>query len=533
MPIPSTVTPGRLGASVGAVPHHATPNPSIIVDVALRSSLVTGDQVPLFALSGAVALVVVVVGVLSPALRQRLAGILFSRNDTENDTGNSDHDNPDDNRGAGGWRARLGVGYRFPPLVVVVVGVGVASTVLWAVHSYHVSPRGFVDLNVYRLGVTQWWHGGDLYGVLPRTGVGLLLPFTYPPFAVTVLSALALPSWTASIIGIMTVSLVCLCVVVYLTVRTVWRGGGVRGALVMAGLAVPLALFLEPVDDTIWFGQVNLVLMTLVVVDLLLVDPKWPRGTLVGIAVAIKLTPVVFLLYFLLRKDYRAAITMAITAAVATAVGFVVTWSGSLGFWFGATGGAHAVGDPASPLNQSVTGALARLDVTGHTRTVVWLALVAFAAVFAIVGIRRASRSDEPVVAMVVTAGLGLLASPISWGHHWVYVVPAIIAMVAKGVQERRWGWLAAAAAAIAVYHLAPFLELDPANTWPPLSFVEGNSFVLLDIALLVLFGGRTVLRHLSPGRAPLGRRTSRLPATVSTVPARTVAETARTTHDA
>ena len=72
-----------------------------------------------------------------------------------------------------------------------------------------------------------------------------------------------------------------------------------------------------------------------------------------------------FVLYFLLRKDYRSAVTMTISAVVATGIGFVADWSGSLTFWFGGSGGAHSVGDPSSPVNQSFVGALARFGVTG------------------------------------------------------------------------------------------------------------------------------------------------------------------------
>jgi alpha-1,2-mannosyltransferase len=547
MVIPFTVVPGRLGAVVGASPHHDTPNLSNVVDSALRASLVSMYQVPVFAVLGAVALVIAVVGLVSPTRfgRGRLRGLFaVAELDLAGRIRNGRDQLvnlvfPDTDSKNAEWRDRVGIWYRFPPFILVVVGLGIASTVIWTIHSYDVSPRGFVDLSVYRLGVVQWWHGGDLYGVLPLTGVGLQLPFTYPPFAVTLLSALAVPSWTGAILGITVLSLVCLSVVVYLTVRTVWRKGGIRGALVASSLAVPLALFLEPVADTIWFGQVNLFLMALVALDCLVVKPKWPRGLLIGLAIAIKLTPVVFLLYFLLRKDYRTAITMAITAAAATAVGFVVTWSGSLTFWFGSTGGAHAVGDPSSLLNQSITGALARLDLTGNTRTLVWLVLVALAAVFGVIGIRRALRADSPVLAMVITAGLGLLASPISWGHHWVYVVPAIIAMVAKGIQERQRGWLFAAATAAAVYHVAPFLDMNLGSAWPPIAFLEANSFVLVDITLLVLFTGRTVRERLYLGYALLGRHLRRLPAlpaelpALPTLPAKVVAEIVRTPNDA
>jgi alpha-1,2-mannosyltransferase len=358
--------------------------------------------------------------------------------------------------------------YRSPQVMVPAALLGITATILWAVHSGRVSPRGFVDLSVYRLGVEAWWHHDDVYGVLPLTGIGLALPFTYPPFAVLALGPLAVPPWQVSIACITALSLVSLAAVVYVTVRRVWPHGGKRGAVVATGLLLPLSLLVEPVADTVWFGQVNLVLMALVVLDCLVPSPRWPRGVLIGIAAAIKLTPAVFVLYFLLRRDFRTTITMTVTGVVATAAGFVANWSGSLTFWFGRSGGAHAVGDPSSPTNQSLIGALARFGLTGMQQFVVWVAVVPVLGVFAAAGIRRALRSDAIPLAVVVTAVFGLIASPISWGHHWVYVVPAIIVLIAHGIQQRQRTWLFAAAALLVVFHAAAFLDLDLDRQWLP-----------------------------------------------------------------
>jgi len=53
--------------------------------------------------------------------------------------------------------------------------------------------------------------------------------------------------------------------------------------------------------------------MALVALDCLVAKPKWPRGMLIGVAAAIKLTPAVFVLFFLLRRDYRSAVTAAVS----------------------------------------------------------------------------------------------------------------------------------------------------------------------------------------------------------------------------
>jgi hypothetical protein len=568
----------------------------------------------------------------------------------------------------GAWSSmpRWIIWYRHPPVLVALSAISITVATAWVVHSLVVSPRGFVDLSVYRLGVAAWWQHGDLYGDLPPTGVGLALPFTYPPFAVLVLGPLALPPWRWSIGGLTALSVVALILVIYLTIRAAWSQGGRRGALVGTAVMLPLSLFTEPVADTIWFGQVNLLLMALVVVDCLgwpsglslgnrrarspsdsvrldglartssalgLIAPRqfpslagsiladspartrirldnpaptnvgadssaltnigadspasinvgvdslasinvggdssaltniadssasisvgadspalaeiraeclaqnkiglshrgaprfqsspfwvgvgrlgarlwmvgllwmerrrargdsgiWPRGLLIGIAVAIKLTPAVFLLFFLLRKDYRAAVTMTVTALVATLVGFFADWSGSLTFWFGSAGGAHAVGNTDALVNQSLAGGLAR---AGLPQTTLWLVLVLILLVFVVVGVRKVASAP---LAMVITAGFGLIASPISWGHHWVYVVPAIIVLAANGITRRQVGWLFAAVALVAVYRVAAFLDVG-GTEWAPVRLLAENSYVVTGVALLLIYAGPDVCRLL------------------------------------
>jgi alpha-1,2-mannosyltransferase len=451
---------------------------SSAVDDALRESFLSVYQLPEYAVVATVGLVIAIVGAFNIApLERRWAAITW---------------------------------YRLPPVLVVAALLGVTATIVWAVHSGHVSPRGFVDLSVYRLGVDAWWHDANIYGDLPLTGVGLALPFTYPPFAVLVLGPFAIPPWQVSIACITALSLISLTVVVYVTTRAAWPLGGKRGAVVATAAVVPLSLLLEPIADTIWFGQVNLLLMMLVVVDCLIPASRWPRGVLIGIAAAIKLTPAVFLVYFLLRKDYRSAVTMTISALVATGVGFVADWSGSLTFWFGGSGGAHAVGDPSSPLNQSFVGSLARAGLSGSTQAMVCVVVLPVVAVFAVAGIRRALRENAIPLAVVITAGLGLVASPISWGHHWVYVVPAVIALVARGVQQRQQAWLFAAALVVTVFHAAAFLDVD--TEWAPLRLLEANSFVVTELVLLGFYAGPAVAHRFSLVAAGLLRRARRLP---------------------
>ena len=200
-----------------------------------------------------------------------------------------------------------------------------------------------IDLEVYRFGVQAWLAGGDMYGTLPETSDHITLPFIYPPFAAIVLLPLAVAPWVLAWSALLALSTAALGLTFYVVARRLWPSGGRGGALSVASIALPLALAvqpgkaidfsqpappipafaLEPVMQTIEFGQVNLLLMALVAADVLVARPRWPRGLLIGIAAAIKLTPAAFVLYFLLRREYRAAAVAAVSGALVTGLAFL------------------------------------------------------------------------------------------------------------------------------------------------------------------------------------------------------------------
>ncbi len=361
-----------------------------------------------------------------------------------------------------------------------------------------------IDLEVYRFGVQAWLSGGDMYGTLPETSGHITLPFIYPPFAALVMVPLAVLPWVVSWTVLLALSTVALGVTLYVVVRRLWPSGGRGGALSVASIALPLALAvqpgkdisfdhpvgglpaigLEPVLQTIEFGQINLLLMALVALDLLVVRTRWPRGMLVGVAAAIKLTPAAFVLYYLLRRDYRAAATAAVSGLVATAIGFVVAPGASLTFWLHNPAGG--VSGSAFFTNQTFQAVLVRAGVDGAARTVVWLALSAGLLALAAPVIRR----GPAPLAMVATAGVALLVSPTSWSHHWVWIAPALLVAFATAWRTRSAVWITVAFASAIVFVAAPHqLGLPRADgrelLWTPLQQVVGSTYVWFTVLVV------------------------------------------------
>ncbi len=353
--------------------------------------------------------------------------------------------------------------------------------------------HGFLDLDVYRLGVRQWLGGGDMYGTLPPTKDGARLPFIYPPFAAIALSPLALIPWGLATVLNFGLAIAALSVTIYLCIRRLCPAADPWTWLVVSGFALPFALWLEPVRETIGFGQINLILMMLVAADCLVEQPRWPRGLLIGMAAAIKLTPAVFLLFFLLRRDFRAAVVTIAAGALATAVGFGILPSESMRYWFGGFAGAAGVSGSPYANNQTVKAALARLSLSQPIETGLWVLIAAIVLVVAVVGIWRALGSSNTVLAMVITGAAGLLLSPTSWSHHWVWIVPALLAMVVESVRTRSTGWILASGLTMTAFYVGVhnFFPKDGGRelAWSSGEQLLGDSYVLLTLVLLIVWG--------------------------------------------
>jgi len=364
----------------------------------------------------------------------------------------------------------------------------------WSKHGVAFGPYR-IDLDVYRIGSRVWLHGGDLYGALPATSAGVGLPFSYPPIAAVVLSPLSLLPMAAASTVLTLISIGLAAAVLRVFLRSA-AGPRARSWEAVAWL-LPVALFLEPVRSTLSFGQVNLVLMALVSADCLAVAPRWPRGALVGVAAAIKLTPGAFVLYFLIRRDYRAALTAAASFAVSTAAGFLLAWGDSVRYW---TSVVFQTGRPGSPdyaANQSIQGVLARAGVDLHSPAGIaaWLALSTIVVALAWRGMRRTAAGPAgpraaDAWALSLNALAALLVSPISWSHHWVWGETAILALALTSWQERSRGGLALALWGLACFAAAPQWWFPSGGNrelhWAGWEQAVGSSYVAWALAVLV-----------------------------------------------
>jgi len=364
-----------------------------------------------------------------------------------------------------------------------------------------------IDLDVYRIGGQVWRRGGDLYGRLPPTKAGVRLPFTYPPIAAVLLSPLSLAPFTvaATVLTLVTIALVAVVLRVFL--RRLGEPAG-RSGWALAWL-LPPALFLEPVRNTLAFGQVNVILMALVSADCLLAAPRWPRGVLVGLAAAVKLTPAALVLYFLLRRDYRAAAAAALSFLAVTGTGFLLAWQDSVRYWTSVVFHTGRVGGVAYGSNQCILAVVTRAGLDPHAPAgiAVWLVLSAAVLAAACRGMRHALAAAEDAWALCLNTLAALLISPVSWSHHWVWIAPVLLVLAAIGRRHHARLPLAIAACGLAVFATAPqwWLPLGQGRElrWAAWEQAAGSAYVAFAVLVLLLSASGRLIPRADGGGPP------------------------------
>jgi len=365
-----------------------------------------------------------------------------------------------------GWAAGLSL----VTLVVLLVGTRISGAL--------------VDLEIYRAGGAAWLHGIPLY----TREFPAHLPFTYPPLSGVLFSLLAGVSWPVAIAMITIAGLLALSATVVLTAPM-----PVRLAFPAATVAVVCGMAIEPVRETLMFGQINLVLMGLVALDCLLPRTRYPRGMLIGLAAALKLTPIFFVVFFLARRQFAPAVTAVGTFVGLTGLAALFAPRDSVTYWTSTIFHTDRIGGAGFATNQSLRGALHRLDVAPVVVQACWWLLVVAVLVLAWIGARRAHQAGDRVGALLVVAAAGLLLSPVSWSHHWVWIAPALVIgwmTVYRRARDGQLGWSAVVLLVVTVVftlgqRIMPHADGREAD-WSWWQHVVGNGYLIIGLAFVV-----------------------------------------------
>ncbi|WP_052440784.1 glycosyltransferase 87 family protein [Streptacidiphilus anmyonensis] len=415
-------------------------------------------------------------------------------------------------------------------LGLAVFGAALASYVL-VVRAHPDRLWSPTDLQVYYWGGATARHTPRVYDLDFHIGT-LGLPFTYTPFALGVFMVLSRLSQS-------TVQWLVACGSIATLVLSTWLAWGLAGyrrnagrlgaALTVAGLA----LWTEPMMQNLAFGQVNVFLMVLVLLDFTQRDRWWSKGVGVGLAAGFKLVPAIFIVYLLVTRRLRAAAVAAGTFAATVVGGYLALPREAHRYWLdGLFDDASRMGVASYVGNQSLQGLLARtlrLDVAGVKPYWLLAALAVTAVALPLAAL--AHRRGEELLGVATTALLGLLVSPISWSHHWVWIAAFLVAggCLLHARRARWWAWLLAGGLYLLCFAwpslaysdrpagpvlpngliwLVPYGPRDVEYHWHGLDHLTGNLYPLLGLLLLA---GLAV--HLLGARfpAPLRRAATSL----------------------
>ena len=414
-------------------------------------------------------------------------------------------------------------------------------------------PQHF-DVYVYWYALNNWFSGNSLYDwyALPDYK---MYPFTYPPFGAWVLSPLTWFDYeTAARLMIMAIALQTAVIVALVGRSLGWSWGSAFAIAPWAAILVQQCL--EPFTQSVGFAQVNTAMMALVMIDVA-APPSWKgRGVASGLAAAIKLTPAIAVLIFLLRRQWRSAITMVATSLTVTLLSWVISPGESARFFFDAMWDPQRAGDAYYTSNQNLKGFVARA-LPENTWSIAWAITVALALVAAVWLCLRIQAAATSVVtphviyddaapgplnaatpatgvtvsaasaALVAPAGdavelaasdavaapsavattpapvlpenlatlltaavimtLGLLVSPITWSHHWVWGLASVVALIAVTLRLKSAPLAALALVQGALFIMAPHWWFSHGQVnelhWNVVEQLVGSSYTLAAIA--------------------------------------------------
>ncbi|PRQ11139.1 hypothetical protein C1Y63_07740 [Corynebacterium sp. 13CS0277] len=355
----------------------------------------------------------------------------------------------------------------------------------------HLAVRQVIDTGVYWGGAREFVTGGDLYGTSIAT-VGTTLPFTYPPFAALCFAPLLLLSQFFAGVAFTVANLGWLWLIARMltptasTATTAWLWCA--------------ALLADPVLNTFGYGQINLVLMALVLADVTrgVGLPGWlagavsrlPRGVLIGVAAAIKLTPAIFVLFFLLRRDTRGILGMLAGGAGATLLAAVLRPATSWEYFRHILTDPNRIGDAGYALNVSARALVVRPQLGGSAEFAAWAALVGATGVLCLLAGWRVR--EDALACVTAVALLGLVASPVSWAHHWVWLLAVAVTCA------RRAPWLSlwvAVATIVAPIHAKLPRGEGVEYTWGLLAQLGAAQYLAIAVATWLVFLTRPTVR--------------------------------------
>jgi alpha-1,2-mannosyltransferase len=337
------------------------------------------------------------------------------------------------------------------------------------------------------------------------------MPFTYPPFAAFLFLPFTPLSVPVGQVAWSVLNILALAALTATSVRAVRPEWPLQRIWLGSAIALLPVVLLDPDNLTLSFGQINFFIALLVLLDLT-AAVRWrshtlPRGVLVGIAAAIKLTPLIFIPFLFLTRQFRAGITALVTFLVCSLGALAIAPHSARLYWSTEIFDAHRSGNLLYISDQNLHSALQRMIGAPPARMLLLLLTILFV-VGGLAVATWAYRASSPMLGILLCAATGLIVSPISWAHHYVWVVP-VLAWLTLGHDRPRGGrWWAFAVAVL--FWAAPLWWVSDIQSGygGPLTILAGNSFFLAAVGFLTAACTMLCLRRRTGDGAIFARLT-------------------------
>ncbi|WP_280427135.1 mannosyltransferase [Nocardia brasiliensis] len=317
---------------------------------------------------------------------------------------------------------------------VLALGLSVLARLCWMLFTENGS--NVVDLHVYVDGSAALLTDRLYDFTYAEKTPDFPLPFTYPPFAALVFFPLHYLPFGVVSVGWLLATVAALYGVVRIAIELILGAERAREWQIGVVGWTAVGVWMEPVRTTIDYGQVN---VFLVLGAMLAVRSSrwWISGGLVGIVAGIKLTPAISGLYFVARRRWASVVCSALVFGATVGLSFLIAPHEARRYFGTLLGDADRIGPVGSVWNQSLRGAMSRILGYDVQSGPWWLAGVLVVAVLAFLA-WRALAPDDRMGTLVLVQFFGLLVSPISWSHHWVWLVPTVLWLLYGPLREVR-----------------------------------------------------------------------------------------------
>jgi len=310
--------------------------------------------------------------------------------------------------------------------------------------SYYTTAHGILDnINIY--------DETEFYALAAKLfGQSIVVwPYTYPPLFAQILLPLCLLQYQTFTAIWMILNIIAGFACIFLTFKLILREK--QNNYLLLSLIVLFCLESQPFKLNILYGQAHFIVYILIILSLLFFRKQefWLSSLFLSLATFIKIFPVIFMLYFLFKKDFKYIMNFILSSLAILFLSIVAfgskMWIDYV-FYFSdiflkSKRTLFSLHFNTYQNNKSLRAFLFNLIEPGAPGSsklgLIYLIFIALFLVLSILAILR--RKDDIIYAFSILGLVAVVLSPMSWRHHYVMVVLPFFYLLFQYLREKRY----------------------------------------------------------------------------------------------